>query len=100
SRGSSGPATLGYALREAGATTSITSPGPPIVLVRGEPAAIRVVNRLDEPTAVHWHGIELESYYDGVTVHWHGIELESYYDGVPGWTGLGRQVTPLILPGK
>ncbi len=84
SRNSSGPATLGYALREGGSTTSITSPGPPIVLVRGERVSIRVVNRLDEPTAVHWHG----------------IELESYYDGVPGWTGMGRQVTPLILPGK
>jgi manganese oxidase len=44
---------------------------------------ITVVNRLPEPTAVHWHG----------------IELESYYDGVPGFSGLGRRTTPLIAPG-
>ena len=41
-------------------------PGPTIVLKRGEPVSITVVNQLPEPTAVHWHGIELESYYDGV----------------------------------
>ena len=28
--------------------------------------SIMVVNHLTEPTAVHWHGIELESYFDGV----------------------------------
>jgi hypothetical protein len=37
-----------------------------LVLTRGEPTSIEVVNRSGEPTAVHWHGIELESYYDGV----------------------------------
>jgi FtsP/CotA-like multicopper oxidase with cupredoxin domain len=42
-----------------------------------------VVNRLKEPTAVHWHG----------------IELESYFDGVPGFSGAGQRVTPLIAPG-
>jgi manganese oxidase len=40
--------------------------GPTFVLKRGEPVSITVVNRLDEPTSVHWHGIELDSYYDGV----------------------------------
>jgi FtsP/CotA-like multicopper oxidase with cupredoxin domain len=57
--------------------------GPTLDLVRGEPVRITVVNRLPEPTAVHWHG----------------IELESYYDGVPGFSGLGRRTTPLIAPG-
>jgi FtsP/CotA-like multicopper oxidase with cupredoxin domain len=32
-------------------------------------------------------------------IHWHGIELESYYDGVPEFSGMGSQVTPPILPG-
>jgi FtsP/CotA-like multicopper oxidase with cupredoxin domain len=41
-------------------------PGPLILLERNEPVSIMVVNELPEPTAVHWHGIELESYYDGV----------------------------------
>ena len=56
---------------------------PTLDLVRGEPVAITVVNRLTEATAVHWHG----------------IELESYYDGVPGFSGAGRQTTPMIAPG-
>lgn len=57
--------------------------GPPIVLTRGQPTEIEVVNKLTQPTAIHWHG----------------IELESYYDGVPGWTGSGTQITPAIAPG-
>ena len=58
--------------------------GPPIVLTRGEPVEIEIKNQLSKPTAIHWHG----------------IELESYYDGVPGWTGAGRQTTPPIAPGS
>ena len=64
--------------------SDVSCPGPAIVLTRGEPVAIRVTNQLSEPTAVHWHG----------------IELESYYDGVPGWTGDLDHVTPMIQPGK
>ncbi len=56
--------------------------GPPIVLTRAEPAEITVVNHLDAST----------------TIHWHGLELESYYDGVVGG-GDGNQVTPAIQPG-
>ncbi len=41
-------------------------PGPTLLLKRGEPVSITVMNELPEPTSVHWHGIELESYYDGV----------------------------------
>jgi FtsP/CotA-like multicopper oxidase with cupredoxin domain len=33
-------------------------------------------------------------------IHWHGIELESYYDGVAGWTGSGQQITPPVEPGS
>src|SRR6516164_6817025 len=57
--------------------------GPPIILTRGEPVEIEVKNQSGSPTAIHWHG----------------IELESYYDGVPGWSGSGRQITPPIAPG-
>lgn len=57
--------------------------GSPLVLTRGEPAEIEIVNQLKEPT----------------TVHWHGIELESPYDGVPDWSGSGKQTTPPIAPG-
>ena len=55
---------------------------PPIVLTRGEPVTITVVNALDEPTSVHWHG----------------IELESYYDGVAGFSGTARRLSPVIAP--
>jgi FtsP/CotA-like multicopper oxidase with cupredoxin domain len=58
-------------------------PSPPIVLTRGEPVRIRVVNRLPEPTAVHWHG----------------IELESFFDGVAGFSGEGARLAPVVAPG-
>jgi manganese oxidase len=57
--------------------------GPPIILTRGQPTEIEVVNQLKDPTAIHWHG----------------IELDSYYDGVPGCSGADKQITPPILPG-
>ena len=56
--------------------------GPPIVLTRGQPVEIEVVNHSKAPTAIHWHG----------------IELESYFDGVAGWTGTAQQTTPAIQP--
>jgi len=56
--------------------------GPPLIVSRGEPLSIMVVNRLPEATSVHWHG----------------IELESYYDGVAGFSGMKPQVAPLIAP--
>ena len=58
-------------------------PGPALVLERGQPVAITVVNRSHEPAAVHWHG----------------IELESFPDGVPGWSGGVPEVLPSIPAG-
>ena len=49
------------------APDSVAIPGLPLVLTRGELTYVTVVNRLQQPTAVHWHGMELPSYYDGVT---------------------------------
>jgi len=57
--------------------------GPPIVLIRGEAAEIEVKNESAHETSIHWHG----------------MELESYYDGVPGWTGSGQQITPSVEAG-
>ncbi len=59
-------------------------PGPTLALTRGEPVHITLVNRLPEATAIHWHG----------------MELDSYYDGVHGWGGSGQRVTPMIQPGE
>ena len=72
-------------VREGGKVVSSAadhSVGPPLVLTRDEPVEITVVNHLTEPT----------------TIHWHGLELDSYYDGVMG-AGVGEQMTPSIAPG-
>ncbi|HEX9249602.1 MAG TPA: multicopper oxidase domain-containing protein [Gemmatimonadaceae bacterium] len=61
---------------------SVETPGPLLLLTRGEPTSIEVINRTPEPTSVHWHG----------------IELESYYDGVAGWSGSARATEPAIRP--
>jgi manganese oxidase len=74
---------LRYALQEPGApqdTTAGTS--PTLLLRRGEPVAITIVNGLNEQTSVHWHG----------------IELESFPDGVPGWSGSRGRFMPPIAP--
>ncbi len=38
--------------------------GPLVVLTAGEPTAITITNHLDEPTSVHWHGIEVQDSLD------------------------------------
>ncbi|MBV9037646.1 MAG: multicopper oxidase domain-containing protein [Acidobacteriaceae bacterium] len=81
----SNPKKLSYSVLESGhATQTGGGPGPTLVLTRNQTVAIHITNQLDEPTSVHWHG----------------IELESYYDGVPGWGGDGPKVSPMIMPGK
>ena len=68
---------------EAGDSTAMPVPGPVLLLERGKPVAVTIVNQSNDHAAVHWHG----------------IELESYPDGVPGWSGSGRNVLPAIAPG-
>lgn len=63
---------------------SFSVPGPTLELTRGKRVAITLVNQAHEAVAVHWHG----------------IELESYPDGVPGWSGFGKSVIPFIMPGE
>lgn len=75
-----------YVVQENGATTAGTGEiGPAIVLTRGQTVGINIVNHLNEPTAVHWHGIELQN---------------SYYDGIPGISGYGNRLEPMIDPGN
>jgi FtsP/CotA-like multicopper oxidase with cupredoxin domain len=57
--------------------------GPPIVLRQGQATEIEVINRMSKPTAIHWHG----------------MELDSYYDGVAGWGGNGQRTAPPIPAG-
>ena len=77
---------FGYVLQEGGAppaADSVMIPGPQLVLKRDERVEITVINRMNTHTAVHWHG----------------IELDSYYDGVAGWSGMGDRLAPMIAPG-
>ncbi len=77
--------TRGYVLQRGASAPARDSldPSPPVlVLTRGERTAITVINHLPEHTSVHWHG----------------MELESYYDGVAGWSGTGTRRAPLIAP--
>src|SRR5205085_7672534 len=36
---------------------------------------------------------------ESTAMHWHGIELDSYFDGVPGFGGQGDRIAPPIAPG-
>ena len=42
------------------------SPGPELRLRQGQQLELAVTNRLDEPTAIHWHGIRNVNAMDGV----------------------------------
>jgi manganese oxidase len=78
-----------FALGEAGGAGSATPtgpirwPGPVLLAWRGVPTAVTVINHSPEATQVHWHGLEVDSYFDG------GV-------GVSGSPGMR---TPAIVPG-
>lgn len=62
---------------------SVQLPGPVLELRRGEPVRIVVKNNLRESSGVHWHG----------------LEIESYPDGIPDFSGIGARIMPPIPPG-
>lgn len=41
-------------------------PHPPLRAKQGKPVTIRVINKLNQPTTIHWHGIRLDITMDGV----------------------------------
>ncbi|MFX3637332.1 MAG: multicopper oxidase family protein [Candidatus Pristimantibacillus sp.] len=43
-----------------------TTPGPTIIVHPGDYVQIRVINRLNEPTSIHWHGLDTPNNMDGV----------------------------------
>ncbi|MEZ5399446.1 MAG: multicopper oxidase domain-containing protein [Bryobacteraceae bacterium] len=65
-------------------TKSTGLTGPLLVVRQDEQTEITITNASKEVT----------------TIHWHGLEIESYYDGVPFWGGLGGKRTPALEPGK
>jgi manganese oxidase len=65
------------------APDSLLPPSSPLILTRDELTRITVLNHADAPLGVHWHG----------------IELESWADGVPGWSGMPDAPVPAVSPG-
>jgi FtsP/CotA-like multicopper oxidase with cupredoxin domain len=80
-----GQTAYGFMLQQGDSVPPINNiriPGPVLELKRGEPVSIVVKNLMDEPTGVHWHG----------------LEIESFPDGVPGFSGIGKRIMPPIAP--
>ena len=76
-------AIMTYSLGAGADSAPVTLPGPLLLLTRGVPTDVTVVNHLDSPTGVHWHG----------------LELESASDGVSGWSQTGDRRFTSIQPG-
>ncbi len=49
-----------------GMTINGSIPGPVLEFNEGDLAIINVTNKMDEETSVHWHGLILPNFYDGV----------------------------------
>ncbi len=49
-----------------GMTINGTIPGPTLEFTEGEYAVIYVKNEMDVETSIHWHGLLLPNFYDGV----------------------------------
>lgn len=59
------------------------APSPLLVFQRNQPTDVVIVNTTPEATSIHWHG----------------IEIDSYSDGVVGVGGYAHMPTPPIMPG-
>lgn len=84
-RGGRSPLSLSYVLQRGStppAPDSVEKAGGVIVLRRNVPTDVTIINRTRQATSVHWHG----------------IELESFSDGVAGWSGMAKKVAPIIAP--
>ncbi len=64
------------------APDSVEKAGGVLVFHRNVPTDVTIINRSHQGTAVHWHG----------------IELESFSDGVAGWSGMAKKVAAMIAP--
>lgn len=80
------PSTFTYILQHGPrppAPDSMQRIGSTLVLTRGERADVMVHNRSQQAGGIHWHG----------------LELESWSDGVVGWSSKGSAMAPPILAG-
>lgn len=48
-------------------TYNNATPGPEIRVPRGDRLRVRLINQLEEPTSIHWHGIRIANEMDGVS---------------------------------
>jgi FtsP/CotA-like multicopper oxidase with cupredoxin domain len=65
-------------------TSVITTPGPLLLLKQYQPTFVTVTNRMEVPTSVHWHG----------------LDLDSWADGVPDFSASDGKMSPSIQPGE
>ncbi len=65
-------------------TNALTTPGPLLLLKQYQPTFVTVKNRMQVPTSVHWHG----------------LDLDSWADGVPDYSASDGKMSPSIQPGK
>ncbi len=62
----------------------VSNQRPLLLLKQYLPTYITVDNRMSEPTSIHWHG----------------LEIDSWSDGVPGWSSSEGKTSPTIEPGE
>jgi FtsP/CotA-like multicopper oxidase with cupredoxin domain len=60
------------------------TPGPLLVFNQYQAVDVSVHNQMERPTGVHWHG----------------LELDAWADGVPDWSASDGKVSPVIAPGE
>jgi FtsP/CotA-like multicopper oxidase with cupredoxin domain len=82
--GYNGTAAMGFVLQKDAEprVDSVMLPGPTLFLEKDRPVRITLVNHLKVATSVHWHG----------------LEIDSYPDGVAGWSGMPGRLAPAIQP--
>ena len=65
-------------------TNTRSAPGPLLILKQFQPTYVTVTNNMSFATSVHWHG----------------LDLDSWADGVPDFSASDGKMSPSILPGK
>jgi len=65
-------------------TNTLSAPGPLLVLKQYQPTYVTVTNNMSFATSVHWHG----------------LDLDSWADGVPDFSRSDGKMSPSILPGE
>ena len=65
-------------------TNTLSTPGPLLLLKQYQPTFVTVTNNMSFPTSVHWHG----------------LDLDSWADGVPDYSASDGKMSPSIQPGE